>query len=134
VSGPRQHSKYWFRVPSGPMTIFLFFPRRLRVLKWSLLFDERGGLTTTGHAPLLGVNRTARARTHTFLLVSSVGQISASPRQHSHTWFRVSRDSRPYFTVWRFWEPSDPSIDSNSSSVVSLFSLRVCMCISAYCC
>jgi hypothetical protein len=31
------------------MTILLFFPRLLRVLKWGHLFDERRGLTTTGH-------------------------------------------------------------------------------------
>jgi hypothetical protein len=35
------------------------------------------------------------------------GWIEAGPRQHSDFWFRVQRDSWPYFTVWGFWEPSD---------------------------
>jgi hypothetical protein len=43
VAGPRQHSEFWSRVPSGPMTIFLL----LSLLKWGLLFNERKGPTTT---------------------------------------------------------------------------------------
>jgi hypothetical protein len=40
---------FWFRVPSGFMTKFLFVRRLLRVLKWGrLLFDEGRGLTDTG--------------------------------------------------------------------------------------
>jgi hypothetical protein len=34
-------------VPSGPMSIFSFISRQLRVLKWGLLFDERRRLATT---------------------------------------------------------------------------------------
>jgi hypothetical protein len=49
--GPRQHSRTCFRAPSGPMTIFLFFPTYSRVLKLGLLFDERRGLTSAGHSP-----------------------------------------------------------------------------------
>jgi hypothetical protein len=54
AAGPLQHSKSWFRVPSGPMAIFLLFPRLLRILKWCLLFSERRDLTTTGHYPSTG--------------------------------------------------------------------------------
>jgi hypothetical protein len=54
AAGPRLHSQFRFRVPSGHMTISLFFPRLLCVLKWGLLFDERRGLTTTGHSPSTG--------------------------------------------------------------------------------
>jgi hypothetical protein len=54
---PRQYSKSWFRDRSRPMTIFLFFPRLLRILKWGLLFDEKRGLTTTGHFPSNGRTR-----------------------------------------------------------------------------
>jgi hypothetical protein len=36
AAGPRQYSQSWFRVRSGPMTIFLFFPRLLHVFKWGL--------------------------------------------------------------------------------------------------
>jgi hypothetical protein len=38
------------------------------------------------------------------------GQIAAGPRQHSHCWFRVLRDSWPYFTVWRLCDPSEHSV------------------------
>lgn len=40
-------SQSWFQVPSGPMTIVLFLPKHLGVLKSGLLFDERRGLTTS---------------------------------------------------------------------------------------
>jgi hypothetical protein len=53
AAGPRQHSKSRFRVPSGPMTIFLF-PRLLCVLKSGLLFNEKWGLRITGHSPSTG--------------------------------------------------------------------------------
>jgi hypothetical protein len=78
AAGPRQHSKSLFRVPSGP--IFLFFPGLLRVLKWDLLFNERRGLTPTGHSPSTGGNWSGhslanwpsppppRTRTHTYLI------------------------------------------------------------------
>jgi hypothetical protein len=33
----------------------------------------------------------------------------AGPRQHSDSCFRVLRDSRPYFNIWRLWEHSDPT-------------------------
>jgi hypothetical protein len=58
------------------MTIF-FFSRLLRVLKWTLLFDERRDLNITGRFLLMGVTRAgtysiichahahAHARTHT---------------------------------------------------------------------
>jgi hypothetical protein len=39
ADGLREHSNSWFWVLSGPMTIFLFFPRPLSVLKWALGFD-----------------------------------------------------------------------------------------------
>jgi hypothetical protein len=38
------------------MTISVFFPRLLRVLKWGLLLDERRGVTTAGHSPSTGNN------------------------------------------------------------------------------
>lgn len=53
---PLQLSSSWFRAPSGPLIIFLF-SRILRVFKWSLLFDEMRGLTSTGHSLLLEVTR-----------------------------------------------------------------------------
>jgi hypothetical protein len=56
---PFQQSRSWFQAPSGPMTIFLFFARLLRVLK------RGGGLTTTGH-PSTGGDSTAH--THTLSL------------------------------------------------------------------
>jgi hypothetical protein len=37
---------------------------------------------------------------------SPVQSISAGPRQHSDSSFRVSRDSWPYFAVWRLWKLS----------------------------
>jgi hypothetical protein len=42
------------------MTIFLLFPRLLHVLKWGLLFDERRGLTTTGHSPSIRESEAAK--------------------------------------------------------------------------
>jgi hypothetical protein len=33
-----------------------------------------------------------------------VDKIAAGPHQHSHSWFRVSRDSWPYMIVSRLWE------------------------------
>jgi hypothetical protein len=47
AAGPRQHSHSWFRVPSGPVTIFLLISGHLCVLKCGLLLDERKGLTAT---------------------------------------------------------------------------------------
>jgi hypothetical protein len=77
----RQHSQYWFRVPSGPINLFLFFPELLLVLKWDLLFDEMKCLNTTCHCASTGGDSSgssvipslnfpfprarARARTHT---------------------------------------------------------------------
>jgi hypothetical protein len=40
--------------PSRPLTIFLFFPWLRRVLKWSFLFEERRGRTSTGYSPSTG--------------------------------------------------------------------------------
>jgi hypothetical protein len=54
AAGLRRWGKSWFRVPSGPMTIFFIFPKLLRVLKWALLYNEKRGLTTTVTPPLLG--------------------------------------------------------------------------------
>jgi hypothetical protein len=34
------------------MTIFLFFSTLLHILKLGFLFNERRGVTTTGHSPL----------------------------------------------------------------------------------
>jgi hypothetical protein len=52
------HSCCWFlpaqsflvSSPSGPVTIFLPFCRLLSVLEWDLHFEERRGLTATGHS------------------------------------------------------------------------------------
>jgi hypothetical protein len=46
---PLQHSQFWFRVLSGPMSIILLFSGLLHVLTWGLLFSDRRGLTTNGH-------------------------------------------------------------------------------------
>jgi hypothetical protein len=71
----RQHSQSWFRVPSGPMPITLFFPRLLGVSKWGLLFKEKWYLTTTGHSPTNGGDLRGQSLTNwTF-----------SPHTHTHT-------------------------------------------------
>jgi hypothetical protein len=31
--------------------------------------------------------------------------IAAGPCHHSDSWFRIPRDSWPYFTLWRLWQP-----------------------------
>jgi hypothetical protein len=49
AAGLRQHSQSWLRAPT-----FLFFPRRLSVLKWGFLFYNRMGRETTGHSPSYG--------------------------------------------------------------------------------
>jgi hypothetical protein len=51
AAGLQQQSESRFRVPSGPMAIFLFFPKFLHVLKRELLYNERKVLTTSGHCP-----------------------------------------------------------------------------------
>jgi hypothetical protein len=68
ADGPSQHSHSWFRVPSGPMFIFLFFRRLLLVFKWGLYFNEKRCVSTTGHSPLLEVTRSgnhSHKHTHT---------------------------------------------------------------------
>jgi hypothetical protein len=56
----------------GNHTIFLFLPRLLRVLKGGLLFNEGRGLTTAGHAPLLGSYYSGHSQTHsTFEMIYS---------------------------------------------------------------
>jgi hypothetical protein len=54
ATAPRQHSHFWFRIPSGYMT-------RIFVLSWTCTclevgppFNERRGRTTTGHSPSAG--------------------------------------------------------------------------------
>jgi hypothetical protein len=56
----------WFKVSLGPITIIVVLSKTLRVLKWGLRFDERKGLTTTGHSPSIGVggDSCGRALTH----------------------------------------------------------------------
>jgi hypothetical protein len=69
------------------MTIYLFFLSLLHVLKWGLLFDERRGLTATGHSPLLVANRAGwlapllHSRTHT--------RTHTHARAHTHTHARA---------------------------------------------
>jgi hypothetical protein len=46
-SSPAQSRRY-------PWPRFLFSSRHVRVLRWDPLFDERRGLTTTGHSPSAG--------------------------------------------------------------------------------
>jgi hypothetical protein len=36
------------------MAVFMFFPDFYVLSKWGLLFDERRGLTSTGHFPSTG--------------------------------------------------------------------------------
>jgi hypothetical protein len=43
AASPSQHSRSWFRAPSGPMTIFLFFPY-LYVFRNGASFSKRGGV------------------------------------------------------------------------------------------
>jgi hypothetical protein len=49
----------------------------------------------------------------------------AGPGQHSDSWFRVPRDTRPYFVVCRLWEPSNPStpyvISANMNIACDIF-------------
>jgi hypothetical protein len=51
ATGPCQNGQICFRLSARPV---LFFPRFLRISKLGLLFDERRGLSTTGHFPLTG--------------------------------------------------------------------------------
>jgi hypothetical protein len=54
-------------VPSGPITIFLFCPRRLRLLNWGVLFDERRSLTIIVHSRSTRGDSTAHKDTQTSL-------------------------------------------------------------------
>jgi hypothetical protein len=70
----------------GPMTMFLFFPRLSRVLKWGLVFDERKGLTTTGHSLSIGETRTA---------VHSLTGPLLHTHTHTHTYAHTLVHSAP---------------------------------------
>jgi hypothetical protein len=67
-------SASWLLVPSGPITI-IFFSRFLRVLRWSLLFNDRRGLTTTGHSPCTGDDSSGH----------SLINWPSPPHTHTHT-------------------------------------------------
>jgi hypothetical protein len=62
ISSPVQYSNFFWHSPAqflisgsfGTHDHIFVLSTLLRVLKWGLLFDERRGLTVTGHSPFIG--------------------------------------------------------------------------------
>jgi hypothetical protein len=86
-AGPRQHSHRGFVSRQDLWPRFLFSPRHVRVSKWGLLSTREGSVFL--------------CRCHVCCTVVSSSVYRCWPRQHSHSLFRVPRDSRPYCTLWR---------------------------------
>jgi hypothetical protein len=107
LPGPRQHSDSWFYS-------LIFLSRLLREegydYYWSLPFYQELTLLALILNLTIHSDSDSALSTHSLLIGLSDCYIAAGPRQHSYTCLRVPLDSWLYFTLWRPWEPSDPSL------------------------